>query len=236
MTLLELERIGKSYSRGARVALEEVSLAIDSGELVVVWGERQSGRSTLLRIAAGIEVPEKGAVRFDGHDLAGHGNELGTGGIGYCRREFRAERGPTVLDQLMSSQFARRIPQSTALTNAWKALERVGASWCAKLAASELKTEEIVRVALARTLTSEPRLLVIDEPTIGVDLLQRDDILQLLRSLANDGIAILASAGEGTGLMGADRVLSLGKGKLNGELTPDLASVSDLSHRRRARG
>lgn len=117
-----------------------------------------------------------------------------------------------------------------------ESLERVGASWCAALAASELKTEEIVRVALARALTSDPRLLVIDEPTIGVDLLKRDDILKLLSSLANDGIAILASTGEGTGLLGADRVLSLSKGKLNGELTPDLASVSDLGHRRRARG
>lgn len=236
MTLLELEHVGKSYSRGARVALDDVSLVIDAGEMVVVWGERQSGRSTLLRIAVGIEIPDKGVVRFGGHDLTDRGNELGGGGISYCRREFRPERGPTVLDQLISSQFARRIPQPIALTHAWRALERVDASWCATLAASELKTEETVRVALARTLTSNPRLVVIDEPTIGVDVLKRDDILKLLRSLADDGIAVLASTGEGTGLLGADRVLSLGKGKLNGELTPDLAPVSELDRRRQARG
>lgn len=236
MTLLELERVGKSYSRGARVALDEVSLVIDAGEMVVVWGERQSGRSTLLRIAAGIEIPEKGVVRFDEHDLASRGNKLGDDGISYCRREFRPERGPTVLDQLMSSQFARRIPQSLALTHAWRALQRVEAGWCATLATNELKTEEIVRVAVARALTSNPRLLVIDEPTIGVDPLARDDVLKLLRSLADEGIAILASTGEGTGLLGADRVLSLDKGKLNGELTPNLATVSDLSRRRQARG
>lgn len=236
MTLLELQRVGKSYSRGARVALEEVSLVVDAGEMVVVWGERQSGRSTLLRIAAGIEIPEKGTVRFDEHDLAGRGNELGDGGISYCRREFRPERGPNVLDQLMSSQFARGIPQSVALAHAWKALRRVEAGWCATLAASELKPEETVRVALARALTSNPRLLVIDEPTMGIDPLERDNVLKLLRSLADEGIAILASTGEGTGLLGADRVLSLGKGKLNGELIPDLAPVSDLDRRRRARG
>jgi putative ABC transport system ATP-binding protein len=236
MTLLELERVGKSFSRGACVALEDLSLVIDAGEMVVVLGERQSGRSTLLRIAAGVEKPSTGVVRFDGRDLAERGGEMLGGGISYCRREFRPSRGLTVLDQLVASQFARRVPRPTALTRAWKALERVDAVWCAGLIAGELKIEETVRVALARALASEPRLLVVDEPTIGVESIKRDDILQLLRSLADDGVAILASAGDGTGLLGADRVLSLGKGKLFGELTPDLAPVSDLVRHRQARG
>ncbi|MFI5004542.1 MAG: ATP-binding cassette domain-containing protein [Solirubrobacterales bacterium] len=239
MILLELEHVGKSYSRGARgarVVLDDLSLVIDAGEMVVVFGERQSGRSTLMRIAAGVERPSKGVVRFDGRDLAERGGEMLGGGISYCRREFLPDRGLTVLDQLRASQLARRVPQSTALTHAWKALERVDALWCASLIAGELKIEETVRVALARALTSQPRLLVVDEPTIGVESIKRDDILKLLRSLANGGIAILASAGDGTELLGADRVLSLGKGKLFGELTPDLAPVTDLGRRRQARG
>jgi ABC-type sugar transport system ATPase subunit len=236
MTLLDLKHVGRSFSCGSRVALDDVSFVIGAGEMVVVWGERQSGRSTLLRIAAGIETPDTGVVRFDGRNLADRGEEILGGGISYCRRQFRAYRGATVLDQLVASQLARRVPQSTALTRAWRALERVDANWCATVATTELKTEETVRVAIARALTSDPRLMVVDEPTIGVDLLKRDDILQLLRSLANDGIAILASAGEGTALLGADRVLSLGKGRLHGELTPDLAPVTDLSDRRQARG
>ncbi len=73
MSLLELEHVGKSYSRGSHVALDDLSLAIDPGEMVVVWGERQSGRSTLLRIAAGVETPSEGVVRFDGRDLAAAG-------------------------------------------------------------------------------------------------------------------------------------------------------------------
>ncbi len=236
MTLLELEDVGKSYDRGARVALDNLSLVIDAGEMVVVLGERQSGRSTLMRIAAGVEAPTVGVVRFDGCDLAERGGEMLGGGISFCRREFRPDRGLTVLDQLMASQFARRVPRPIALTGAWKALERVDAVSCARLLAGELKIEETVRVALARALTSEPRLLVVDELTIGVESLKRDDILKLLRSLADDGIAILASTGDGTGLLGADRVLSLGKGKLFGELTPDLAPVTDLVRRRQARG
>lgn len=236
MTLLKLEHVGKCYNRGSRVALDDVSMDIDTGEMVVVWGERQSGRSTLLRIAAGIETPNTGVVRFDGHDLAARGGRMLGDGIGYCRREFRRSRGPTVLDQLTTGQLGRRVPPPIALARAWKALERVQAESCAELAVTDLKVDETVRVSIARTLTCDPRLLVVDEPTIGVDPLKRDDILKLLRSLADEGIAILSSTGEGTGFLGADRVLALGKGKLEGELTLDLAPVMDLSRHRRARG
>jgi ABC-type sugar transport system ATPase subunit len=236
MTLLELEHVAKGYGCGSRVALADVSLTIDAGEMIVVLGERQSGRSTLMRIAAGIEKPDAGVVRFEGCDLAERRGETLGSGISYCRRAFRLDWGRTVLDQLVASQLARRVSQSTAQSHAWKALEWVDAGWCATLIASELKVEETVRVAVARALTADPRLLVIDEPTIGVDSLRRDEILKLLRSLADEGIAILQSAGDGPGLLGADRVLSIRKGMLSGELTPDLAPVSDLVHRRLTRG
>jgi ABC-type sugar transport system ATPase subunit len=236
MTLLGLEHVGKRYKRGARVAIEDVSMEIHSGEMIVVWGERQSGRSTLLRIAAGIETPDTGVVRFEGGDLATRDRRKLGQGVSYCRREFRPPRGPTVLDQLIAGQLGRRVPQHVALTHAWRALERVEAGSCAELAATELNADETVRVAIARALTCNPRLLVVDEPTLGVEPLDRDGILRLLRSLANDGIAILSSTGEGTGFLGADRVLTLDKGKLEGELTPGLAPVTDISHHRQARG
>jgi ABC-type sugar transport system ATPase subunit len=236
MTLLELEHVAKSYRRGSRVALDDVSLAIDAGEMVVVWGERLSGRSTLLRIAAGIETPDTGHVRFEGHDLAERGGEKLGGGISYVRRQLRSQWGHTVLDELVAGRLARNVPRSDAVQKAWRALRRVEAERFATLECAELKTEETVRVVIARALASDPRLIVIDEPTIGVDTLKQDDILKLLRSLADDGIAILASTGEGTGFLGAHRVVALDNGKLHGELKPELAPVMDLDRRRRARG
>ncbi|HEV7937235.1 MAG TPA: ATP-binding cassette domain-containing protein [Solirubrobacteraceae bacterium] len=236
MALLELERVDKRYRRGSRVALDGVSIEIHPGEMVVIWGERQSGRSTLLRIAAGIETPDAGIVRFEGDDLIPRDQKKLGQGIGYCRREFRHGRGPTVLDQLVVGQLGRRVPEPTAVAQAWRALERVQARSCAKLAATELKADETVRVGIARALTCNPRLLVIDEPTLGVEPLDRDGILKLLRSLADEGMAILSSTGEGTGFLGADRVLALDKGKLDGKLTPDLAPVTDLTRHRQARG
>ncbi len=236
MSLLEIEEVAKSYRKGSRVALDGVSLVIEAGEMVIVWGERQSGRSTLLLIAAGIETPDRGSVRFEGRNLAHKGKDALGDGIAYCRRGFGSYAGPSILDQLVAGQLARRVERRVAVACAWQALERVGAERCGRLAVWELRGDEILRVALARALTSNPRLIVIDEPTIGLDGRGRDAILNLLRSLADEGLAILASAGEGTALLGADRVLSLGKGRLRGRTSPFLAEVTDLEDRRRAHG
>lgn len=236
MILLELEHVSKRYHHGERVALDDVSLEVDAGEMLTVWGERRSGRSTLLGVAAGVQAPDTGVVRFAGRDLADRGGEMLGGEISYCRTAFRSSAGQTIIDQLVAGQYGRGIPRAQARSRAWKILERVAAEQCGTRLPEELNSEETIRVAIARALASEPRLLVIDEPTIGIALLARDGILHLLRSIVDEGVAVLTSTGEGTGLLGADRVLSLSKGKLHGETIPELAPVTDINHRRKATG
>jgi ABC-type multidrug transport system ATPase subunit len=230
MILLSLERVGKRYPRGMgeRTTLREVSLEVDSGEYVVVWGLRGSGRSTLLRIAAGIETPDEGVVRFAGRDLADHGIEILGEGIGYCQQTHPPGQGLRVVEQLTVTLLARGIAPARARTRAHAALERTEIAHCATLTTEELDSGDAVRVALARTLVAEPQLVVVDEPTSGVELADRDGILRLLRSLADEGIAVLASTGEATGLSGADRTLVLGDGQLRGSLVPKLAPVVAL--------
>jgi ABC-type sugar transport system ATPase subunit len=228
MSMLELERVSKRYGRGAleRMALCNVSLEIEPGELVAVWGRRGSGRSTLLRLAAGVETPDDGVVRFEGRDLNGRQGQLGRTAIRYCRREFRAAEGQLVIDRLTTGQLSRGISAPQARSRAHAALERVAASYCAMFRPGELENTEVVRVAIARSLVHDPRLLVIDEPTVGVDPNDRDQILSLLRALTGDGTAVLMSVGETTCLSGSDRALSLGEAELHGRLTAlDLAPV-----------
>ena len=236
MSLLTLEHVSKHYKRGLRerTALHDVSLEVDHGELVAVWGLRGSGRSTLLRIAAGVEAPDSGSVRFAGCDLADRGGDALGGGIAYCQKAFRPADGQFVLERMMMGQLARGVSSSTAKTQARSALERAGVGQCASMRSSELDSTEAARVAIARALALQPRLLVVDEPTKGVELRERDEILLLLRSLADDGTAVLTSTSEGSGLSGADRALSLSEGVLSGMLTPQLASVTPL--RRAATG
>lgn len=232
MSLLALEGVTRRYRSGAheRVVLDRVSLELDAGELLAVWGLRRSGRSTLLRVAAGIEPPDAGIVRFRGEDLSRSRGALGSG-IGFCRAAGGDSEAREALDELIAGQLARGVPQATAHSRAFAALERVGATDCAPRRINELDGGESVRVSIASALALEPSLLVIDEPTKGVDLLERDSILALLRSLADEGVAVLASVGEATALSGADRALSLSDGELRGSLSPELAAVVPLRRR-----
>lgn len=230
--LLELDKVTRRF--GSRAVLDEVSLVVEPGEIVAVWGERRSGRSTLCRVAAGVEPPDAGAVRLDGEQIPyRHGAILGFG-IGYVRRFFAASSGATVLEQLVTGQLARRVPRNLALDVAWRKLGLVGAEGCADEHPGDLSASETIRVALARALTAEPRIVVVDEPTIGVELLERDAILALLGELASTGVAVLMTAAQGTEMLGADRVLALSRGRLHGESVPTSAAVTELPLRRAA--
>jgi putative ABC transport system ATP-binding protein len=215
---LELRGVGAhAESDGARrPLLRDVSLALRAGELAVVWGMRRSGRSTLLRIAAGIEAPAAGSVRFDGRELRAHDARALGAGVGYCRKGLPFADGQRALDHAMVGLLSRWVTPARARARAREALERVGAAHCASMRAPELSAAEGVRVALARTLALQPRLLVIDEPVKGVELIDRDGVLALLRALADDGIAVLASTGESTALSEADRAYVLAGGELRG--------------------
>jgi putative ABC transport system ATP-binding protein len=231
MALLELERVSKRFGRGARerIALHDVTLELDAGELVGVWGRRRSGRSTLLRVVAGIERPDEGVVRVQGRDLAGSRSEELYAQVRFCRRTFRPADGGTVLEQLMTGQLTRGASLDRARTQARHALARLGVQHSASMRPGDMDGAEATRVAIARAIVREPKLLVIDEPTLGVDLPVRDEILTLLRGLADEGIAVLYSATDTSGLTGSDRALALAKGSLNGELgAPELAPVLPL--------
>jgi len=235
MPLLELREVTKRYALGRleRVALRSVSLDVHAGELVVVWGLRRSGRTTLLRVVAGIERPDEGTVRLDGRDLNAPGRRgappLGNE-IGFCSTSFNQANGTTVLDHVALGQIARGAGRNAARAAASRVLERTGAGHCMGFDPRELDPAEAVRAGIARALVTEPRLLVLDEPTNGVDLLERDGLLRLLRSLADDGTAVLATVGEAVG--GADRMLSIGDGQLRGETVPEDAPVVPLRPRR----
>lgn len=229
MSLLSLEHVSKRYRHGLRheEVLRDVSLELHEGELVAVWGLRHSGRSTLLRLAAGIEAPDCGVVRFRGAALRVGGGAIADG-IAYCKPTLRNAEGQLVLEELIAAQLALGIRRSGARTRAFEALERAGAHRCEARWPHELDRAETVRVGIARALIQGPALLVIDEPTTGVDALERDKIMELLRSLSGDGMAVLLSVDKGTSLFAADRALSLSYGVLRGHVAPELAPVVEL--------
>jgi ABC-type sugar transport system ATPase subunit len=230
MSLLSIEDATKRYRRGRleRVAIRNVSLDIEPGELVAVWGARRSGRSTLLRVAAGIESPEEGTVKFEGRDLARCRNSVLGRRIGYCQTSFPSADAGLVVEHIAAGLLARRTSPTQARRRAHEMLVRVGAERCGQLECHELDGAEVAAVAIATALVTAPALLVIDEPTTGVDLLERDPLLALLRSIANEGTAVLMSTGEAQGLSGVDRALSIDNGELRGDARPAPAHVVPL--------
>jgi ABC-type lipoprotein export system ATPase subunit len=234
MSLLALEHVSKlsRETQRERIVLKDISLEVRGGELVVIYGERRSGRTTLLRMAAGIQAPDSGSVSFEGHELSERGERILGEGIGYVQKTLRSGEEEGVLEQVAAPLLARGVSLGRARQGARVALARAGAERCAAARVAELSAGESVRVALARTLCLSPALVVVDEPVATVELAERDGILALLRRLVGDGLAVLASTGEPTELAGAHRALTLSEGELRGPSVPELAPVVAL----RARG
>jgi energy-coupling factor transporter ATP-binding protein EcfA2 len=229
MSLLALEAVSlraRHRGEGAAALLADVDLRVEAGELVAVWGLERAARSVLLRVAAGIEPPDAGRVLVEDTPL--RGGELAAG-VGWCAPTLAGgEEGKDVLGELAVGPIARGVPPAPAHRFALEQLERVGAAACAPYRRAELTAAEAVRVAIARALALQARLLLLDEPTAGLDPRERDALLALLRALADEGCALLATSGDAAALAGADRALALSHGRLRGHRQPQLAEVLPL--------
>ncbi|HXE46571.1 MAG TPA: ATP-binding cassette domain-containing protein [Conexibacter sp.] len=228
MSLLLLAHVSKTYRRARRElrALADVSLEVAAGEIVGVWGPRFSGRTTLLRIAAGLEAPDTGRVLFDGADVAGRPDGALRRRVAYCHTSFAPAHAELVVEHVAVPLLALGMRMDRACTRAQAMLDRLGAGACAELRPHELAQGELVRVMLARALLQQPELLLIDEPTSGVDLLEREDLLTTLHVTAKDErVAVLMTASDAAGLAGVDRALSLADGRLLGDAVPQTAEV-----------
>lgn len=228
MTLLALQHVSKTYQRGRHElrALHDLSLEVGAGEIVGVWGPRFSGRTTLLRVAAGLEAPDSGRVLLDGVNVADHPEGMLRRRVAYCHTSFAPAHAELVVEHVAVPLLAVGTRIDRACTRAQAMLDRLGAGTCAEMRPHELAQGELVRVVLARALLQQPQLLLIDEPTSGVDLLEREDLLTTLCVIAKDErVAVLMTAAEPAGLSGADRALSLGEGALVGDAVPHAAEV-----------
>lgn len=223
MSLLSFEGVSKHYGhgRGKVVVLDNVWLDVEAGDYVAVWGERRSGKSTLLSVAAGITRVDAGVVRFDGHDLA----QLPEAGrarllrdeIGFVPTPFDDSPGSRrmrVLEYVSTPLLADGLSTREANAMVWPMLERVDARHCADLRPRELSLGERTRVAIARGLIRQPRLLLVDEPAATPSPREQDQILALLRWIggASDLTLIVASE-EPAVLHGARRGISLSDGE-----------------------
>lgn len=220
MTLLSVEHVGKTHWIGPyeKRVLVDVSLAMRGGDLVGVWGAQRSGKSTLLRIAAGIEMPDAGVVRFDGTDLGAlsktRRDRLRLGEIGLVQGAGPQSGTLTVLDYVALPLFGR-CKRHEARSRALAALKRVDVAECRDALWHQLSDGEQMLVNLAHALVRQPRLLLVDDPTAGLDTLQQAEVVQMLRAFATrDGIAVLMTSSVLSAISEAHDAFTLSDGRL----------------------
>lgn len=219
MTLLALEGVSKSHWRGRHeiVVLDDISLEVEAGELIAIFGQRAAGKTTLLRIAAGIEAPDTGCVRFEGREL-GAGRFRRLTGI-HARIGWVGHHGPFASGMRMLDHVAlpllREVRADEAERRATRALKRVGAGDLASARWHELSDAERTLVTIAHAIARDPAVLLVDDPTSGLGLEERETVLALLRSIAEERhMAVLATVPEISDALRSHRVMSLSDGEL----------------------
>lgn len=197
--------------------LANASLDVDAGELVAVLAQRAQGKTTLLRVAAGMDRPARGEVLFKGEDLCRLSDRRRSSLLRH-QIGFAEPIGPDIdLPVLAHVAFPllASLSKKDAYGRARVALERVGAQECADQLWSSLADSERTLAALAQAIVRRPELLLVDDLTATLELGETERTGRLLRSIANeDGLAVLMSVSDADATTWFDRVASLAGGEL----------------------
>ncbi len=226
-TLLSLQSVWLSYPRGRRHVvrvLADVSLELQEGEVVAVLAQRAQGKTSLLRVAAGMERPDRGSVVFAGEDVW---RLPGMSGKVRGRRRARSPDAQIALVRYGEPDVDVPVLDGIALPLAGlrgrraarecgeRALGEVGAQECAERCWSELTDSERTRVTIAQAIAREPRLLLVDDLTATLGLGETEDIARLLHGLATEhGLGVLMSVSDASATGWSERVATLAGGEL----------------------
>lgn len=207
--VLELRGVSASY--GSRVALKDVSLTLRWGEILGLMGRNGSGKTTLLRTMLGFHAHDKGEMRLHGTTRPAGDAGAWVGKVAYVpQRSSALFYRETLLDELNVT-----AEQTGAKINPHELLERVDLAWAAERHPSSLSVGERQRAALATVLAGNPRIVLLDEPTRGLDPWHKQQLRSLIESLARDGTSFIVASHDTDLISGmADSVVLLGEGEV----------------------
>jgi phosphonate transport system ATP-binding protein len=222
--LIEVQNLGMRYVTG-RQALQGASFAVHPGELAVILGANGSGKSTMMRIIAGMTKPTEGVVKLAGQDITTmNGRELRDArmALGMVFQHANLVKRRSVIANVVCGTLGRHRNLFTALGglpgqefgHGISCLEHVGLTKFAYQRASTLSGGQAQRAAIARALAQRPRALLADEPVASLDPEAAEEVMRLLRRLAkDDGMAVLAVLHQpDLARRYGDRLLGLRKG------------------------
>ena len=233
--LLQIKNLKKYYNKGAIKALDDVSIDIHRGDVMVVIGPSGSGKSTFLRSLNLMEEPTDGQIIFHNIDItkksfinkAGKKEKVNINlhrqKMGMVFQHFNLFPHKTILQNMILAPVkVLKMPQEQATEKALALLARVGLEDRANAYPIQLSGGQKQRVAIVRALMMEPEVMLFDEPTSALDPEMVGEVLSVMKELANSGMTMVVVTHEmGFAREVADRVIFMCDGKIAEEGTPD---------------
>ncbi|PPK62237.1 glutamate transport system ATP-binding protein [Actinokineospora auranticolor] len=210
---------------GSLHVLREIDLEVPKGQVVVVLGPSGSGKSTLCRAINRLEPINTGVIEVDGKPLPDEGRELAElrAEVGMVFQSFNLFAHKTILENVMLAPVkVRKQPAAEARKAAQQLLERVGIASQADKYPAQLSGGQQQRAAIARALAMRPKVMLFDEPTSALDPEMVQEVLDVMTSLAADGMTMLVVTHEmGFARKAAHRVLFMSDGEVVEDSTPE---------------
>jgi glutamate transport system ATP-binding protein len=221
--LIELRDVNKYY--GELHVLQDINLTVGKGEVVVVIGPSGSGKSTLCRAINRLETIHSGEIQLDGQPLPEEGKALAKlrAEVGMVFQSFNLFAHKTVLQNISLAQTkVRKRGRDEADKRSRQLLDRVGLADQADKYPAQLSGGQQQRVAIARALAMEPKALLFDEPTSALDPEMINEVLEVMRQLAKDGMTMVVVTHEmGFARSAANRVVFMADGRIVEDRAPE---------------
>jgi branched-chain amino acid transport system ATP-binding protein len=220
MTILDVRSLSRRF--GGLQALSEVTFSVNKGEIVGVIGPNGAGKTTLFSTLVGLIRPDAGTVTLDGRDLTGlKPHAVAALGMTKTFQNVALFAESSVLDNVLTAGLLRHGVDA-ARGEALHCLDRVGLRAVADKQAGNLSFPERARVELARALCTAPKVLLLDEVMAALNHAEMAEIMQLIRSLRDDGVTLLVVEHHMRAIMNVcDRILVLNFGRLLADGTPE---------------
>ena len=235
-TIIRLEAVNKWY--GTFQVLTDIDLSVRTGERIVICGPSGSGKSTLIRCINRLETVQKGRIVVDGIEVDDDHKHLDAlrAEVGMVFQQFNLFPHLTVLENCMLAPIhTRKIGRPRAREIALRLLERVRIRDQADKYPAQLSGGQQQRVAIARALCMEPKVMLFDEPTSALDPEMVKEVLDVMVSLANEGMTMICVTHEmGFARAVADRVVFMAAGEIVEEGPPALFFANARHERTRA--
>ena len=223
-SLIQVTDLKKYYNKGALKALDDVSVDINKGDVMVVIGPSGSGKSTFLRSLNLLEEPTGGSIVFDGVDITSKKINIDQHRqkMGMVFQHFNLFPHMTILDNMTLAPIqVKHVDKAAAEEKALALLDRVGLKDRAGAYPIQLSGGQKQRVAIVRALAMEPEVMLFDEPTSALDPEMVGEVLEVMRQLAQEGMTMVVVTHEmGFAREVGNRVLFMADGKLLEEGSP----------------